>query len=73
VGHVHTASTVEQPVSSLDGIVYGVRASIVVDFPQAKADLGHLVAIVKRDVWSLDGHSCEEVAFCKGKSKGRRI
>jgi hypothetical protein len=70
---VHTASPVEQPVSSLDGIVYSIRASIIVDFPQTKADLRHLVTIVERNVWSLDSHCCEEVAFCESKSRYRRI
>ena len=41
-----TASTVEQSVSSLDGIVDSVRTCSIVDLPQSKANLRHLVAIV---------------------------
>jgi hypothetical protein len=67
---IHTTSTIEQPVSSLDSVVYSVRASIVVYLPQTKADLGHLVAIVQCNVWSFDSHGCEEVAVRKGELGG---
>jgi hypothetical protein len=69
---VHTTSTVEQPVASLDGIVYGIRASVVVDLPETEADLGHLVAIVQRNVGCVDSHCCEEVAIRKGRSESGR-
>jgi hypothetical protein len=62
---VRTAGAVEQPVSSLDGVVHSVGAGRIVDLPQSKADLGHLVAIVQRNVWSVDSHGSEEVAMCK--------
>jgi len=71
---VHTTSSVKQPVSSLDGIVYGVGAGGIVDLPQTEADLGHLVAIVQRDIGCVDSHCCEEVAVreretCRGRSR----
>jgi hypothetical protein len=60
-----TASTVEQSVSSLDGIVDSVRTCSIVDLPQSKANLRHLVAIVQRNVGSVDSHGSEEVAIGK--------
>lgn len=46
---LRTACAVKQPVASLDGIVNSIGTSGIVDLPQAKADLGHLVAIVEGD------------------------
>jgi hypothetical protein len=63
-----TASTVKQSVSSLDGIVDSVRTGSVVDLPQSKANLRHLVAIVQRNVRSVDSHGSEEVAIGKAIS-----
>ena len=59
------AQVVEQPVSSLDGVVNSVGAGSIVDLPQSKANLGHLVAIVERNVGSVDSHGSEEVAMRK--------
>ena len=55
----HTACAIEESVAGLDGIVDGVGAGVVVDLPQTEADLRHLVAIVQRDVGSVDSHCCE--------------
>jgi hypothetical protein len=63
--NVLTASTVEQSVSSLDGIVDSVCAGSIVDLPQSKANLRHLVAIVQRNVGGVDSHGSEEVAMRK--------
>ena len=68
-GRSHTTGTIKQSVSSLDGVVDGIRAGGVVDFPQTEAYLGHLVAIVQRHVWCVDSHCCEEVAIRKGGSE----
>ena len=38
----HTTGTVEKTVSSLDGVVDSVGASVVVDLPQTKANEWHL-------------------------------
>jgi hypothetical protein len=66
---LHTTGAIEQAVSSFDSIVDGVRAGVVVNLPQTKADLGHLVAIVQRDVGRVDSHCCEEVAIRKCRSE----
>ena len=50
-----TASTVEQSVADLDGLVHLVGAGGIVHLPQPEANLGHLVAIVERDVWDRHG------------------
>jgi hypothetical protein len=65
---VLTASTIEQPVSSLDGVVDSVRACSIVDLPQSKANLRHFVAIVQRNVGSVDSHGSEEFAIGKAIS-----
>jgi hypothetical protein len=65
----HTTSAIEQPVSSLDRIVDSVRACRVVNLPQTKADLGHLVAIVQRNVGRVDSHCCEKVAIRERSSE----
>jgi len=44
----HTTGTVEEAVSSLDGIVDSVGASIVVDLPQTKANEWHLFKSVSK-------------------------
>jgi hypothetical protein len=67
---IHTASSIKQPVSSLDGIVDSVRASIVVDLPQTETDLGHFVTIVQSNVGGVNSHGCEEIAVRKGESRG---
>lgn len=36
-----TASSVEQSIASLDGIIDGVGTDLVIDLPQTKAHLGH--------------------------------
>lgn len=72
-GTAHTTGAVEQPIASLDGIVYSVRARSVVNLPQTEADLGHLVAIVQRDVGCVDSHCCEKVTVRVGRSEGRRF
>ena len=43
------ACTVKETVSSLDGVVNLVGASVVVDLPEAEADERHLAAIVELD------------------------
>jgi hypothetical protein len=43
------ACTVKETVSSLDGVVNLVGASVVVDLPEAEADERHLAAIVEFD------------------------
>lgn len=50
---LHTASSVEKTVASLDGCVDLVCASVVVDFPQTKAHEGHVITTVELD----DGRS----------------
>ena len=60
--NLHTASTVKQPVSSLDGVVDSVGAGSIVDLPQSKADLRHLVAIIQCNVGNVDRHGGEETA-----------
>lgn len=68
----HTASAIEEPVSGLDSIVDGVGASVVVNLPQTKADLRHLVAIVQRNVGGVDSHCRECVAMgIRGAECGR--
>lgn len=54
---IPTTSSIEQTVTSLDGVVDGVGASIVANLPEAEAYLRHLKAIVELDVW--DRHFCE--------------
>lgn len=44
----HTASTIEQTVTSLDGVVDNLGA-VVIDLPEAEANLGHVEAAVKLD------------------------
>jgi hypothetical protein len=68
---LRTTSSIKQPVSSLDGIVDGVGAGVVVDFPETEADLGHLVAIVQRDVGCVD-HGCESVSVRECEAGRRR-
>jgi hypothetical protein len=43
------ASTIKETVSSLDGVVNLVGASVVVDLPEAEADERHLAAVVELD------------------------
>lgn len=45
----HTASAVKQTVTSLDGVVDSVGASVVVDLPETEAHEGHFIAVVKLD------------------------
>jgi hypothetical protein len=45
-----TACTIEQPVSSLDGVVDNVSADGIVDLPQSEANLGHIIAAIELDV-----------------------
>lgn len=45
----HTTCSVEEAVSSLDGVVHGISASRSVDLPEAESDLWHLVAAVELD------------------------
>lgn len=52
-----TTGSIEQTVTSLDGVVDGVGASVGANLPQAEAYLWHLKAIVELDVW--DRHLCE--------------
>ena len=47
--HSRTAGTIQQTVTSLDGLVNGVGAGGVVNLPEAEADLGHLVAAAELD------------------------
>lgn len=42
-----TTCAVKQTVTSLDGVVYGIRCSRLVDLPEAKAHLGHLISAVE--------------------------
>ena len=60
--NLHTASTIKQPVSSLDGVVDSVGTGSIVDLPQSKADLRHLVAIIQRNVRNVDRHGGEGTA-----------
>jgi hypothetical protein len=47
------ASTIEQTVTSLDSVVDNLGA-VVIDLPEAEANLGHVEAAVKLDVWNVD-------------------
>lgn len=44
-----TASSVEESVTSLDGVVDNVRGNVGANLPQAEAHLGHLVAAAQLD------------------------
>lgn len=44
-----TASTIEEAVASLDGVVDDIRGNGVVDLPEAEAHLGHVIAAVELD------------------------
>lgn len=44
-----TTSTIKQTVTGLDGVVNGIRGHGVVDLPEAKAHLGHLISAVELD------------------------
>lgn len=46
-----TAGAVEETVTSLDGMVDLVGASLVVDLPEAKAHEGHVITAVELDGW----------------------
>lgn len=59
---VRTACTIKQSVPSLDGVVYSISTGCIVDLPQPKSNLRHLVAIVERDIRRAGGHCCEGVA-----------
>lgn len=64
----HTAGTVQQPVSGLDGVVNRVGACSIVHLPQTKAHLGHLVAAAQLDGRTHCGRFCIDEA-----SKGIRL
>jgi hypothetical protein len=66
---LHTTGAIKQSVTSLDGIVHSIRAGGVVDLPQTEANLGHLVAIVQRNIGCVDSHCCEKVAIREGRSE----
>jgi nicotinamide mononucleotide (NMN) deamidase PncC len=44
-----TTGTIEQTITSLDGVVHLVSAGVVVDLPQAEAHEGHFVAAAQLD------------------------
>ena len=46
-----TASSIKQSVSYFDSIVYGVGASSIVNLPQTKANLWHIVTRVELESW----------------------
>lgn len=50
------AGSVKQTVTSFDGVVDSVGTSLVVDLPEAEADLWHLIAGAELDSWN---HDCE--------------
>lgn len=58
---IRTASTIEETVAGLDGLVDGVSADGVVDLPQTEAHEGHVMAAVE-----LDGRRshCSECSCC---------
>ena len=49
----HTASTIEQTVTGLDGVVDNVGA-VFIDLPETEANLGHVIAAVKLDGGNVD-------------------
>lgn len=59
----HTTSTIEQAVTSLDGIVDSIGTGLVGDFPESKANLWHGVAGVQLDGCHVYG--CVEVGLVR--------
>ena len=51
-----TARAIEQAEARLDGIVDGVGADSLVNFPQTKAHLRHVVAATELEGWHHLGH-----------------
>ena len=49
-----TAGTIEETVSSLDGVVDDVGSDIVADLPETEAHLGHVMAAAELDVGNLN-------------------
>lgn len=57
-GWKHTASSVKKSISGLDGIVDSISASVIVYFPEPKANLRHGVAAGKLDSWGSHYDEC---------------
>ena len=65
---ISTAGAVKKPVPRLNSVIHGIGAGVVVDFPEAEPDEGHLLA--RR----LEGHSgCGDHFKCMERVEKRLV
>ena len=63
---LHTGGTVKETITHLDGIVDLIRAGVILDLPQSKADQGHFMAVVQFDSGSRHGGGMKsQIATCR--------